>query len=993
MRRINLRKLTGVVLLFLLCSFQSLLAQNRTVTGTLTDNTGKGIPGVTVTVKGTKNATQTDANGVYRISAPDNATLVFSSVGFERMEMPITGKTAGVPFDASLTSNNANLSEVVVIGYGTARRRDLTGAINSVQAKDFNKGVISTPEVLLQNKVPGLQITTNNGQPGSATTVKIRGNNSIRAGSNSLYVIDGVPLDGRSARPNFGNAFGSTPDASPLIFVNPNDIQRIDVLKDAASAAIYGSRGANGVIAITTKTGTSGAPRIEFSTNVGFNAGLMKRFEVLNGSEYRSALSKYKVNGQDNGSTVDPIKDLANKKITQNYNVAFSGGGENGRFRASFLASEINGYLKQSTLDKYVGNFSGQYQFLDRKLSLGFHMTAGHTTENLIPVSNTAGSTGNIISSILQWNPTTNYTDASGNYVYPTNGSGNPFALLSGFSDLAYVNSVLGDISASYKIMNNLEYRMVYAINNSTGDRYTNIYGFLQGYSGLSGSGAAAIGHAKLTSQTFDHTLQYRTDLTTKLNLEALVGYEYWVSKYLNQNISATGFNTNLTSFSGIPYTNTLQNGNVQNLPGIFVDPKSEIQSVFGRVALNYAGKYYLTGILRSDGSSKFGKNNKYGYFPSIGARWAISNEDFMKSGTLFSNLSLRASYGVTGNQEFPAGASQEQFTFGSYNNASQVNVANPNLKWEETKSYDIGFEFSTRKGKIFGTVDYYHKSTSNILFQSTAIQPAPASIYFINLPADLINQGIEASVGVSIIDKKDFSLDISGYYSHNTNKLTKFTQNGKDIQILTGQINGQGVSGTLAQAITNNLPVNEFYLKQFQGFDQNGNQLIGSDPIFAGNPNPTNSFGVGINVDYKKFALILNGGGDAGFMIYNNTATSVTNISGISNGRNIDKNAYNSAEQTTSAVGASTRFLESGNYFKLRSAQLSYRIGDVGKYVKNLSAFVSGNNLFVITKFTGFDPEVNIDKSSNSYPSRSIEYIPYPTARVITVGVNLTLQ
>lgn len=991
MRRFKPLQLAKAFLAFLLFFSLQTFAQNKTVTGTVTDNTGKGVPGVTVTVKGTNNATQTDANGTYRIQASDNATLVFSSVGYERMEMTLAGRTS---YDASLNSTSSNLNEVVVIGYGTARRRDVTGAVSSISARDFNKGVIAAPDQLLQNKVPGLQITTNSGQPGSATTVKIRGNNSIRAVNNPLYVIDGVPLDGRSARPNFGNAFGSTPDANPLIFVNPNDIARIDVLKDASSAAIYGSRGANGVIAITTKTGTAGTPRIEVNTSVGMNAGLMKRFEVLNGAEFRDALKKYNVSGQDNGANVDAMKELQNKKPTQNYSLAFSGGSETGRFRASLLASRQNGYIKESSLDKYVGTFSGQYMFLDKKLTLNFNATAGHTTENLVPVSNTAGSTGNIISSILQWNPTTPFRNNNG-FIYPANGSGNPEALLSGFSDIANVNSVLGNISASYKIFRNLDYRFLYAINNSVGERFTNIYGFLQGYSGLSGSGAAAIGNARLTSQTFVHTLQYRTDITPKLNLDGLLGYEYWNTKYQNRNVSAVGFNTNLTeaSFTGIPYTNILQNGNTQNPPNVFVDPKTELQSIFGRVSLNYASKYYLTATLRADGSSRFGKNNKYGYFPSVGARWAISNEEFMKGSTVFSNLSLRATYGITGNQEFPAGASQEQFGFFSYNNAGQINVANPDLKWEQTKSYNIGADFTTFRGKLNFTFDYYNKNTSNILFQSTAIQPAPASIFFINLPANLINKGYEVSVGTTLVDKKNLTWDLTAYFAHNDNKLTNFTQNGKDIQIITGQINGQGVSGTLSQVITNNQPVNAYYLKPFQGFDQNGNQLIGANPQFAGDPNPKSSFGVSTTVNYHKFGLVVNGGGEGGYMIYNNTATSVTNISGIANGRNIDRAAYNSAEKTTSAVGASTRFLESGNYFKLRNATLSYRFGDVGRSIKGLSAYITGNNLFVLTKFTGFDPEVNIDKSSNNYPSRSIEYIPYPTARTVVLGLNFNLQ
>lgn len=964
------------------------------VSGTVTDQTNsKGVPNVSVTVKGTSTATQTDNNGDFRISAPSNATLVFTSVGYGSMEVAIAGRTS---VNVVMVPTNANLSEVVVIGYGTARRRDLTGSVSSVQAKDFNKGIITSPDQLIQNKVPGLQVTTNSGQPGSATTVKIRGNNSIRAVNNPLYVVDGVPLSGNYARPNFGNGtFGSVPDANPLIFINPYDIQSITVLKDAASTAIYGSRGANGVIEISTKTGVSSAPKIEFNTNIGFNAGLMKRFDILTATQFRSALTKYGIAGQDNKANVDAQKDLMNKKLSQNYNLAFSGGNENGRYRASLLASTTQGYLQNSDLAKYVGTFRGQYRFLDNRLSFDFGLIAANTKEDLVAVSNTAGSTGNIISSILQWNPTTAYTDANGNYIYPTNGSGNPKALLAGVSDIASVNTVLGNISATVKILDNLNYKFQFAIENGTGRRNTNFYGFLQGYSGLSGSGFGAISGQQLTNRTITHTLNYRASLSKDLTLTALAGYEYIKGNFSNQNFGAQGFNTNLTmaSYTGVPYTATLQNGNIQLAPSIYVAPTTELQSYFGRAQFNYEDKYYFAGTIRADGSSKFGRNNKYGYFPSVSAKWVISGENFMKSSYLLSNLDLRASWGITGNQEFPAGASQEQFAFGTYNRAGQINVANSNLKWEQTKSFDIGMDLTTKNGRITAIFDYYYKNTSNILFQSTAIQPAPASIYFINLPANLINQGVELGLNVSVIDKKDLSWDIGGYYAYNKNLLKNFTQNGQDIQILTGQINGQGVSGTLGQIITNNQPVNEFYLKPFGGYDQSGNQIIGANPIFAGNPNPTSSYGFNSTISMKKFSLIINGGGDAGYKIYNNTATSVTNISGISNGRNIDLKSYNSAEKTTSAVGASTRFLESGNYFKLRNVTLSYNIGKIARYIQNASAFITGNNLLVITKFSGFDPEVNIDKSNNNYPSRSIEYIPYPTARTISIGLNFSLQ
>jgi iron complex outermembrane receptor protein len=705
-------------------------------------------------------------------------------------------------------------------------------------------------------------------------------------------------------------------------------------------------------------------------------------------------LAKYAVTGQDFGSNVNAMNELLNKDLSQNYNLALSGGNDNGKFRASFNGSSTNGTIKGSTLDKYVANFGGQYKFLDKRLTLGFGLTYGHTNENVIPFSNNAGSQGNIISAILQWNPTQKLKDASGNFIYPTNGSGNPLAMLKATDDKVGVNSVLANIRAAYKISENLEYRLLYAVNNSNGSRNTNVYGFLQGISGVSGLGTAAISNAQLTSQTITHTLNFKKDITANLNVDALAGFEYWTSDYSNNSFSGNTFNTNLDANKlTLPYTSTMANAKTMNTPGTYVSPTTELQSYFGRVQLNQSDKYYLTGTLRADGSSKFGANNKYAYFPSVGAKWAIINENFMKANKLFSNLAFRASYGITGNQEFPAGASQEQFYFGSFNNAGQVNVANPNLKWEESRSIDLGIEFSTKNGKIYGAIDWYDKNTSNILFQSTAIQPAPASIYFINLPnAQLNNTGVEFTLGANLLTKKDLTWDVNGYIAFNKNMLTKFTQNGQDIQILTGSIDGQGVSGTLGQVITNNQPINEFYLKKFLGFDKNGNQTFADNPTFAGNPNPTTTFGLSTTVNYKKFTFVVNGGGSAGYSVYNNTATSVTNIAGIANGRNISLAAYNSVERASSPVAANSRFLESGDFFKLRNASVSYHFGNYGKYIKNLNAFISGNNLFVITKFTGFDPEVNIDKGSNNYPSRSIEYLPYPTARTFSAGVNFSL-
>ncbi|MES2775503.1 MAG: SusC/RagA family TonB-linked outer membrane protein [Bacteroidota bacterium] len=992
----KLKKLFTRVFALLIAIISYGAIQAQTVSGTVTDKDGAPIAGVSVLVKNSNVGTSTDNAGKFTIKAASNATLIFSAVGFGTEEVAVSGRP-----DVSvkmLFSTNSNLNEVVVIGYGTTSKKSVTGSIISIKAKDFNQGVIAAPDQLLQSKVAGLEVTNTSGQPGAATTIQIRGNSSIRSSNNPLYVVDGVPLDGGSARPNLGNAFGSTPNSNPLLFIDPNSIAQIDVLKDAASAAIYGSRGANGVIVITTKKGSSGPMKMEVGANWGVNAGYMRRFEVLDADQYRTAITKYGQAATLNGGvTEDALKAITQNDLSQNYSVAFSGGNEVGKFRAGLLASDQKGLLRKSSLEKYIATLGGTYKFLDNKLTLDFNIIAGNYGEELTSVSNTAGSTGNIISSALSWNPTQPLRLANGKYNFPSNGSGNPLGFNDAYSDLSRVNFFLGNISAAYKITDKLEYKFLYGVNHGSGKRDMNIEGWLEGIPGVSGQGFAAIGNAVLTSQTFSHTLNLRTPISNNLSLEAVAGYEYFKTDFSGGSVTASGFNTNLdqTNRIDIPYTKLFQNAKTQGPYFTFANPTGEIQSFFGRATFNFMDKLVLTASVRADGSSKFGKNNRYGYFPAVGVRWVASNEGFMKNSNLFSNLAIRASYGQTGNQEFPAGSSQEQFGLPSYNNAPQVVNGNPDLKWEITNSFNVGADFAFAKGKIYGSIDYYNKNTSDILFQTSAIQPAPSSVTFVNLAdAKLINSGVELALGSNIVDRKDFGIEANVNVAYNKNNVKDFKDplTKLDLLVSTGQVNGQGVSGTLAQVITNNNPVNVYYLKPFLGYDATGNQLIGANPGFAGDPNPSVLAGFSTTIRYKKFSFGINMGGAFGFLIYNNTATSVTNIAGVVQGRNIDVAAFNSNEKPSSGVGASTRFLEDGDYFKMRNATIRYSFGNQGKYIKGLTAFVSGSNLFVITKFTGFDPEVNIDKSNNSYPSRSIEYVPYPTPRVITFGLNFSL-
>ncbi len=587
----------------LFCLSNPALAQNKTVTGKVTDSqSGASLGGVSVVVKGSPSGAQTDASGSYTISAAGTATLVFSSVGYVSQEVAIGGRSE---INVSLVSSASNLNEVVVVGYGTVRKKDLTGAVTSVKSKDFNQGVISAPDQLVQGKVAGLEITSNSGQPGSATTIKIRGNNSIRANNNPLYVVDGVPLDGRTAKPglNLGGelGFGTTPESNPLLYINPNDIAQIDVLKDASSTAIYGSRGANGIVVITTKKGSTGT-KLEFGSNFSTAAGFMHKYKILTADEFRTETKLRNLNF-DSSSSVDALKEITQNTLSQNYSLAMSEGKDAGKFRASFLGSSTQGFLKKTSLDKYLASLNGQYKFLNKRLSIDFSLIAGHTTENMALVSNTAGAGGNLMSYALNWNPTKAFKNSKGQYNLISNSIPNPLAVIDGYNDVADVNVFLGNIAAAYKITDDFEYKFLYAINHGAGVRNTNIDGCLGGIQGVSGAGFAAIGNAALSSQTFTHTLNYRTKLGKNLNFDALAGYEYWKTAYSSSTISATQFNTNLDQNNRVSvlYTSMFQNAKVQNPLVKTVDPDVELQSVFGRVNFNMSDKYYLTGTIRAD--------------------------------------------------------------------------------------------------------------------------------------------------------------------------------------------------------------------------------------------------------------------------------------------------------------------------------------------------------------------------------------------------------
>ncbi len=974
-------------------------SQNRTVSGTVSDQAGRGIPGVTVTVKGTRTSTQTNSDGAYTISAPETGTLVFSSVGFSAMEMAVSAGN----FSPTLAASFDNLSEVVVTGYGTTRRKDLTGAIATVNEKNFNKGVYTSPDQLIQGKVAGVQITNNSGQPGGATTFKIRGNSAITGSGNPLFVVDGVALDGRSVRPGVGDVGfgGGNPGANPLNFLNPSDIASMEVLKDASATAIYGSRAAYGVVLITTKRGKSGEPKIDFNASVGFSK-VAKRIDVLDAAQFRSALTYYGLsNANDKGSSVDAFDEITRRGIVQNYNVGVSGGADNARYRLSMGVLNQEGIVRKTGLKKYTANLSGQFKFLNsKKLGLDINIIPSQFQEDLAPISNDAGSRGSLIGNALQWNPTENLIIKRAGKPDSLNvvrGGDliNPLALQTAIDDKTKVTTILGSISPYYKFNDWLEYRFLYSINYGSGTRRTTVQPFMN-FNDVIDRGRARIGYAELTTQQSTHTLNFNKKLSSSISLTALAGFEY--QKYSNRGYDVNGFGRISIPGGfgnyGLDFTNYIQYSDPTTRGvGSFVDPSYELQSYFGKAIVNISDKYVFQATIRADGSSKFGANNKYGYFPSLSAAWTVNKESFFSVDQI-SLLKLRASWGRTGNQEFPSGSAIARYSFTGSGGIQQTNAENENLKWQTDQQYNIGMDLGLFN-RLNITLDYFNKKTTDLLFPSEPAQPAApgAPIRWVNLDGNIINKGLEATINATIVNQKDFTFDFGVNATFQSNSVS-----GLSSAINTGGLHGQGISGSTVQVIRNGLPINAFYTREFLGIDKTSglaSYSAGGDLLYyVGNPNPKTLLGLNTTVRYKALTLNAAMNGAFGYQIYNNTYNNVINVGSINNGKNIGVSVFQDPikESFANPVTASSRFLESGNFLKLTNATLSYNVGNIGTYFKGINVFVTGQNLFVITKFTGFDPEVNVDKNVNGVPSVAIEYIPYPSARTITFGVNFSL-
>lgn len=1023
-----------LVLLALAMGFQgSLMAQEKTVTGKVTGgDDGLGIPRVNVTVKGTSRGVPTDIDGNYNIQVNSSDVLVFSFIGYIRQEVTVGTQTV---IDVVLQPDVTALEEVVVIGYGQVEAKDATGAIQSIKAEDFNGGVIASPEQLIQGKSAGVQITTASGEPGAGVNIRIRGTSSVRNGNNPLFVVDGIPLSGGDVTPggaNFGS--GGSSARNPLNFINPNDIASIDILKDASATAIYGSRGANGVIIITTKSGRGAAASVEYSSSLSI-ATSAKEFDLLNREEFLESLERFggDPDALDYGADTDWQDLILRTAASHKHDISYANSYDNGNYRVSLGYNNQQGIIDNSDLERLNARLNLNHSMLNDKLHFGAQITLSRLNDRGVPITNDAGFEGDLLGGAYISNPTIpGYADTQ------VPGISNPLAFLKYIEDKSETDRSLINLSADYDITPELNFKVNVGLDDATGVRNQAYTAKLNaGQGGVFGNGRAAINTLETSSQLLEAFFNYTKELSNG-KLTALAGYSYQKFEYKNSYVQGWGFadpdanamfsdlqvsadNTRAAitqSYQNFAYDadglfiNTLfpavetvnldarPNKLVRSLSEGLSENVDELQSYFFRVNYSMNDKYLITGTLRADGSTKFGSDNKYGYFPSGSFAWRLSEEDFIPDA--FSNLKLRLGYGITGNQEIPHNVHQRRQRWdgigigddGNINPPGINNVTNdnPDLQWEQTSQLNVGLDFGVIDGRLTGSVDFYKKNTTDLLMLVSFAQPAAQSFIYRNLDADVINRGVEVNLDYLLIDQADVSWNMNVNVSYNKNRVENY--NGADLN--TGAIRGQGLTGAFAQRVANNQPLFAYFLREFIGYDQNGlAQYEGGDvQRFLDGKSPLPKYNVGFSTTfkYKSFDLSVFMNGQFGHYIYSNTANGFFTAGAYANGRNVPKSVLTSGESPVNAPEVSTRFLEKGDFLRMQNLSFGYNF-DMGtsSFFNSLRLSVIAQNLFVITNYSGLDPEVNTDGSMNGVPSLGIDYTAYPRARTFTLGLNAT--
>ncbi len=1015
--------------LSLFCLVFCLLGINlkaQMITGHVTEK-GQPLVGVTVMVVGTSAGTSTDANGAFSIKASRNDSLQFSYTGYQRQTIAVGNLTL---IDVSMEVSGENLNEVIVIGYGSVRKSDLTASVASVKGDDIRAFPTAGLDQALTARASGINVTQASGAPGGGVTVRIRGSNSIQAGSEPLYVVDGIPI--YSSNDAFSTG-GNRQASNALASINPNDIESVEILKDASGTAIYGSRGANGVVLITTKRGKAGATRINYEGSNSFQT-VAKSIELMNATEYaqyqnlraqsRGQAAPYS-NPSQFGDGINWLKQTTQTGTIANHQLSFSGGSDRMTFNVSGNYFNNQGIIKNTGFERGSIRLNLDSKFLNDKLRFGTSTLIAHTTTKAIPTDR--GGPGGAIITILGQSP----IGAGAQFNSPYNADGsyylqsydgrfltNPLAEVQEIVDKDRGNRVLTNNYVSLEIVKNLTLRSsvgfdIYSNNRET---YYNSATRL----GRERNRSYELGNRSVINFLNENTLNYTKKLG-RGNLTALAGYTYQTDQNRFFSTSTNGF-----TFDDLKI-NRIQNG-VTLLQPFSARTEWTLKSFIGRLNYSFMDKYLVTVNFRRDGSSRFGAQNKWANFPSLAVAWRAINEGFMKN-TIFSDLKFRGSWGITGNSEIPIGNSLSELS-GNRNyllndevvaGVAEGRVANPNLKWETTRMLDFGVDFGILNNKITMTADWFRNQTSDLLL-FVALPTSSGFTSALKNSGELVNTGFEISSNISAMRTKTTSLNFNLNASWLQNKVVSLAGTPPFYSYTGSHLGPEG------SYVAEGYPLGGWYGYKAIGIwqsaeqiksnpslagidkpgyvryqDVNGDGVIDlSDRTYLGHPNPTFIWGATTEFRWKNLDITVFFRGSHGQKIRNQQASE--HADGVGNYNQYKVVATDSWSPTNTAgtrpIVDATRefpsffrrssfFIENGSFVRLQNLAIGYNITTI-KGLKNLRVYASGQNLALFTKYSGWDPEVS--NGGQSPLNRGDDYDTYPRPRTITFGVQVGL-
>ncbi len=1002
--RSKLNLLIGAV--FMLFSINSALfaatkpLYQETISGTVIDNQGLPLPGVTIIVKGTSNGTNTDMDGAYSIEAEPGDILVASFIGFETQEIPVENSNT---INITMAESTSELDQVVVVGYGTTKKSDITGAISSLNDDDFNKGAQTSINELIQGRAAGVQITQADAEPGGLFSIKIRGSNSITGGNEPLYVIDGLP-------------------GAPLNALNPGDIASIEILKDASATAIYGSRGANGVVMITTKKGKAGRFSINYDGYFGVQ-NAAKTLDLLNADEYVSF-----INGIQADQGLEPIyteEQLANvgdgtdwqdeilrTAYLQNHQLSFSGGSEDTGYYVSLGHFDQQGIVINTGLKRTTGRVNIDHS--TDKFNFGLNLSTSFVEDESVPRSVYGiNADAGVIATAIQFDPLQRVYNEDGTYAESSNlDLDNPVAQANTITNVSETNRTFGNAFVEYEFVDNLSAKLNVGSDRRT-SRFDNYISKVT-KRGQRTNGAANVSETENNSNLLELTLHYQNTFQEKHQLELLAGYTY--QDFVNKGFNASSQNFPTDAFE----TNNLGAGDREMYAVGSFKNENQLLSYLGRLNYTYNNKYLLTASFRVDGSSRFGEDEKYGYFPSVALSWKLAEEDFIDRLNTFSTLKLRTSYGITGNQAI--GNYNSLVLLGTAGNATfngqqfvgiaPIQLGNPDLKWESTAQFNVGLDYGFLRNRITGSLDYFKKKTSDLLLQL----PIPSTSGFttsLQNVGDTENSGFEF-----LIDSKnlvgDFTWSTSLNFSTLQNKVTSLGElpfilqgNIRFINDLTILREGSPINSYYGYR-TNGVFQNQSEVEQsaqpnaspgdlrFQDLNNDG-QITPDDRTILGDPFPNFNFGLSNTFTYKGFDLSIFFNGSTGNELLNFTKIDSENpISFLRNRQDYVLNRWTPDNPTNEnpsfisnnlARALNDRVVEDASYVRLRNVNFGYNFPGLSvKGLNSLYVYLTAQNLFTITDYSGYNPEVSSLGDSNL----KVDYNAYPVSRTFTMGIKL---